>query len=359
MSADRQRPRAARRLHSLRRHVPHVLRLRAQRAAHGGAHEAAHDLRLHARLDRPRRGRADASVDRARGEPAPHSGHGRLAAVRHGRVRGRVGRGARAPARSVVPAASRARTVRSCRATQPVIDAIARGGYVLADFDANGGRRARGRSSRPAPKSRWRSARAKRSPRKASRCAWCRCRARACSSARTPPIARRCCRAGVPRVAVEAGVTDVLASLRRRRGRSARRRRRHRHASASRRRRRCCSSISASRSSAWPRRACMSKASRCERVARCRHASRLATPADAHAIAQVRVDAWRTTYRGLIPDTYLAAMTVEDSAALVGTRPVGRAQQDQHVRRRERRPRRGLRVGPHARRERSTASMRS
>ena len=37
----RQRARAARRLHPLRRHVPHLLRLRAQRAAHGGAHEAA------------------------------------------------------------------------------------------------------------------------------------------------------------------------------------------------------------------------------------------------------------------------------------------------------------------------------
>lgn len=43
---------------------------------------------------------------------------------------------------------------------------------------------------------------------------------------------------------------------------------------------------------------------------------RLATPADAHAIATVRVDAWRTTYKGIIPDAYLAAMSVEDSTAL-------------------------------------------
>ena len=43
---------------------------------------------------------------------------------------------------------------------------------------------------------------------------------------------------------------------------------------------------------------------------------RLATPADAPAIAQVRVDAWRTTYRGMIPDGYLDAMKVEESAAL-------------------------------------------
>ena len=43
---------------------------------------------------------------------------------------------------------------------------------------------------------------------------------------------------------------------------------------------------------------------------------RLATPADGRAIAEVRVEAWRTTYRGLVPDAYLAAMKVEDSMAL-------------------------------------------
>jgi len=43
---------------------------------------------------------------------------------------------------------------------------------------------------------------------------------------------------------------------------------------------------------------------------------RPATPADAAAIAQVRVDAWRATYRGMIPETYLAAMKVDDSAAM-------------------------------------------
>ncbi len=43
---------------------------------------------------------------------------------------------------------------------------------------------------------------------------------------------------------------------------------------------------------------------------------RPATPADAAAIAQVRVDAWRTTYKGMIPAAYLAAMKVDDSAAL-------------------------------------------
>lgn len=42
---------------------------------------------------------------------------------------------------------------------------------------------------------------------------------------------------------------------------------------------------------------------------------RPARRADAMAIAQVRVDAWRTTYRGMIPDAYLNAMNVADSAA--------------------------------------------
>ena len=45
---------------------------------------------------------------------------------------------------------------------------------------------------------------------------------------------------------------------------------------------------------------------------------RPATPADAAAIAEVRVNAWRTTYKGMIPDAYLAAMKIEDSAALWG-----------------------------------------
>jgi len=42
---------------------------------------------------------------------------------------------------------------------------------------------------------------------------------------------------------------------------------------------------------------------------------RRAVPADALAIADVRVGAWRTTYRGMIPDAYLAGMSVEASEA--------------------------------------------
>jgi GNAT superfamily N-acetyltransferase len=43
---------------------------------------------------------------------------------------------------------------------------------------------------------------------------------------------------------------------------------------------------------------------------------RRATPGDAPAIARVRVDSWRTTYRGMIPDAYLDAMQAEASTAL-------------------------------------------
>ena len=42
---------------------------------------------------------------------------------------------------------------------------------------------------------------------------------------------------------------------------------------------------------------------------------RVAAPGDAPAIARVRVDAWRATYRGMIPDAYLDAMSVDASAA--------------------------------------------
>ena len=88
----------------------------AQRAADGGADEAALDLRVHPRFDRAGRGRADAPVGRARGEPAAHSAHGRLAPLRHGRDRRRVGGGDRARGRPDRASCSRGRTWRSRRA---------------------------------------------------------------------------------------------------------------------------------------------------------------------------------------------------------------------------------------------------
>ena len=61
---------AARRAHALRRDVPRLLRLRAQRDPHGGADAPARRLRVHARLDRAGRGRPDAPAGRARGGAA-------------------------------------------------------------------------------------------------------------------------------------------------------------------------------------------------------------------------------------------------------------------------------------------------
>ncbi|MFZ6658404.1 GNAT family N-acetyltransferase [Undibacterium sp. TJN19] len=40
---------------------------------------------------------------------------------------------------------------------------------------------------------------------------------------------------------------------------------------------------------------------------------RRATVVDAEAIASVRVESWRATYRGMIPDSYLDEMRLEDS----------------------------------------------
>ncbi|HEY1327905.1 MAG TPA: GNAT family N-acetyltransferase [Casimicrobiaceae bacterium] len=45
-------------------------------------------------------------------------------------------------------------------------------------------------------------------------------------------------------------------------------------------------------------------------------AIRPATAADAQAIARVRIESWRTTYRGLIPDSYLDSMQVDASTAM-------------------------------------------
>jgi GNAT superfamily N-acetyltransferase len=43
---------------------------------------------------------------------------------------------------------------------------------------------------------------------------------------------------------------------------------------------------------------------------------RRAAPRDAEAIARVRIDGWRTSYRGLIPAAYLDGMQVDASTAL-------------------------------------------
>ncbi len=114
---DHERHRAARRLHPVRRNLPRLLRLRAEFAAHGVDHRGGQHLRADARFHRPRRGRADAPAGRAP-RFAPHdSAPGGLAALRHGRDLGRLGRRDPPPARRPPCLRSRGRRCRSRRGT--------------------------------------------------------------------------------------------------------------------------------------------------------------------------------------------------------------------------------------------------
>ena len=200
---DQQRSRPARVLHSVRRDLPGVQRLRAQRRAHERADGRARDPRLHARLDRPGRGRPDAPADRAPRLVALHPGQRRVASVRRGRIR-RVP-GARRSNVTTARAAwcSRARTSRTSRATRSrsrtssaaVTCCAIRVGAPQTDPDRHRfGSRARD---------------AGRANNSATACASCRCRRPTCSIARTPRTAKsvlpNACR---KRVAIEAGVTD-------------------------------------------------------------------------------------------------------------------------------------------------------
>ena len=87
---DPERHRAARRHPPVRRHVPDLQRLHARRCSARGDHETAGHLRLDARLDRSRRGRPDASADRAAGRAARDSWPRRRSAGRRERDRSRV-----------------------------------------------------------------------------------------------------------------------------------------------------------------------------------------------------------------------------------------------------------------------------
>ena len=86
---DRQRHRAARQDPPLRRHVPHLQRLHAARGPPRGAHAHPVDLRLDARLRRPRRRRPDPPADRAARDAPRDPGLHRRAPRR--RQRGRAG----------------------------------------------------------------------------------------------------------------------------------------------------------------------------------------------------------------------------------------------------------------------------
>ena len=125
------RPRRAPRL---RQHVPRLLRLHAAGGPPRGDHAAAGHLRLHARLDRRRRGRPDAPADRAAGDAPRHPQPGGPPPGRRQRDRRGVARRrgtARRPhdAGAHAPEAPGARP-HGARAAPP---APPRGAYVLLD----------------------------------------------------------------------------------------------------------------------------------------------------------------------------------------------------------------------------------
>ena len=138
-------------------------------------------LCAYARLDRPRRGRADASADRARREPPADSAHARLAPVRYGRDGGRVARGYRAQERADEYSCSRVRICRTCSA-RPSKSPSSRAAAISC-------RRSAAPPEDHAHRDRLRGAarrrrRARCSRRRVSRRASCRCRAARCSTRR-------------------------------------------------------------------------------------------------------------------------------------------------------------------------------
>ena len=96
---DRQRHALSRRRAAVRRDVLRVLRLHAAGGAARGAQQDAGDLRVDARLDRPRRGRPDAPAGRAPDGAARDAAPRGVPPVRRQRDRRRLARRARAHAR--------------------------------------------------------------------------------------------------------------------------------------------------------------------------------------------------------------------------------------------------------------------
>ena len=104
----------------------------------GGDHAPAGDPRVHPRLDRPRRGRADAPADRAAGAPAGHAQP--LHGAAGGRQRDRAGLALRARADEHAGARWRS-AARACRCWNPSAvpdDAIHRGAYALRESFKDG-----------------------------------------------------------------------------------------------------------------------------------------------------------------------------------------------------------------------------
>ena len=183
---DRHRP--ARPDPPLRRHVPDLLRLHARRRAARVGDAGPGHLRVDARLDRARRGRADPPADRAHGraagDPGPFDGAPRRRQRDRGCLEGDPGaqRGA-VRARADPPEHPGAR------------GHVARG---RRQGRLRPGRRVVGAPAGDPHRHRLGAADGRRGPRRAGgrrRCprGSCRCRASSGSTSRTPPTARRCC----------------------------------------------------------------------------------------------------------------------------------------------------------------------
>ena len=100
---DHERHRAARQHPCLRRHVPHLLRLHAPGRPARRADAGAGDVRVDARLDRPRRGRPHPPAGRAPARAARHPGSERRPSGGRERDLDRLGRDARAGTREARP----------------------------------------------------------------------------------------------------------------------------------------------------------------------------------------------------------------------------------------------------------------
>ena len=335
MCAIAQRPRAARRLHSLRRHVPHVLRLRAQRAAHGGADEAA----LTSSCSRTTR-----SASARTGRRTSRSSTRRACASSRSMD---VWRPCDTVETAVAWAAAIERdgrpVVRCCSRARTCAFAAARRGADRVDPP----RRLRARrlrtarapsarsSSRPARKSRSRCGARERSRPKASRCASSRCRARsvfdrqdAAYRARVLPRGRSARRGRGGRRPTAGASTSAPRTIRAARssastrfGESAPAARAVQAFRLHRRERRRERAVSASVSVALRER---------ERivVARPPHAGRRA--GDRAACAST---AGARRIAGMIPDAYLDGDERRGQRRALGARADGRAQHAQRVRR--------------------------
>ena len=110
-----ERHRAARRVHSLRRHVPRLLRLCARRDPPLGADGHPRHLCADPRFDRRRRGRADAPAGRASRGAARDAEPHRVPPVRRGRDRRMLGARARPRRSTLRRSRCRGRTCRRLR----------------------------------------------------------------------------------------------------------------------------------------------------------------------------------------------------------------------------------------------------